>query len=806
MRIDRLLRTSLAVALSLIAGSRAASGTPVSPAICEAAMQRAAATHANCLAGATALAHLANASLTPSACDARLTRALAAIAEWGIPCPDGPDAALYGAGFRQCLTAVEDSVAGTCRSRMTRAAGRYLRCRQLVAASESEGLESGTDAAQLCSARLDRALDRFEESGICTASEASSTLRARLDACLEPLAPQLITLEGTVTVLAAFPDGQPRQVGIAVPRSADSFWVVDGLENVYFAESSLARELGRYIGETVRVRGEVRVGLEFLRTIFPYAYEREGRWRIAAASPRREPGTSVDGVVTVLNRYSNGHPRSLGVVDADNVTTRLLESNKSQELLFRIGRRMRVFGVVQADGSLRTTAYQELGGSPRVGSGDGFRMSFLAGGRDENGVFMGGVEVDALIAFDGRIFAGTSYRKNTQFETTDPEPPGAQVLVLDRPDGRWRVDFTLPAEEAGNAPRMVYFTIARFETDAQGNTLDPPVERLAAVSGNGEIYLRKPGAAAEWTGTGLRAVVQAAAGSTEDPDARSVVSHRDSETGASLLLAGTGVGRRGAGGGIYRGTYDPSVPGEIRRSPSEELAIPDNRPKPRVMGLVEAYGRVYASVGTQLLERLDGPEPTWREIYRDTLEHGADSLRRATPIRNPDGGPGLLIGIEGFDGRVVRVDLESGQEAEQLFGRDVTTGVFHALLACDGPAVRTLEDGSELAIMGLHLLRPRRGAIEPETPDLGRHYDYTEGLLLLRDERGAYSVNRILDETMEVHPPLIGTRAILPNSPFPGEEDVLYFGGFDHDGHLFHNTGWIFKAHLDDVRRDALPH
>jgi len=56
----------------------------------------------------------------------------------------------------------------------------------------------------------------------------------------------------------------------------------------------------------------------------------------------------------------------------------------------------------------------------------------------------------------------------------------------------------------------------------------------------------------------------------------------------------------------------------------------------------------------------------------------------------------------------------------------------------------------------------------------------------------------------ELHPPLVGPRAILGHSPFPGEEDVVYIGGFDHNGHPFHNTAWIFKVHVDDLAAGLL--
>lgn len=618
---------------------------------------------------------------------------------------------------------------------------------------------------------------------------------ALIAACLEPDVP---VLEGPVVALTRYDDGQPKQIGISIAPVKGSVWRVDGRELVYLGNNTLARDLAGEVGRSVRVQGDVFVGLEYLRTVFPSAYELDG---VVATTPAAGPQTaesSLEGTIVVLERHANGHPHILGVETDDGDVVSFEETNKSQELRYRIGRRVRVDGVRDIrTGSMTVVSYTELEGNPLVRAGDGFRMSFLAGGLDENGQLMGGVEIDTLTTFDGKIFAGTSYRRNTQEETPDPIVAG-QVLVLDRPDGRWRVEFTIPTEEATNGPRVVLLTVVRFETDGSGQPLDDVVTMLAAVGGNGEIYLRAPGEDEPWIATGLRETISQAA-SGRGLDARSLVSHTDAVTGVSSLFVGAGVGRHGGdGGGIYRGTYDPTRPTRITWDPVPEFAITGEGANPRVMGLTVAEGQVYATLGKSLLHRADGPTPTWNEIYTYCLPAGLDALRRASVLRGPGGDTSLLFGVEGLTGRMVRVDLETHESIPELRPLRVVASSVYAILAYNGPAIRSHED-SELAIAGMELFRPRRGPVQPETPDLGRHYDWTDGLIVVRDPDGTYRVNRIHDPTLEIHPPVVGVRAILPHSPFPGEEDVMYFGGFDHLGHYFHNTGWIFKAHVDDV-------
>jgi hypothetical protein len=417
---------------------------------------------------------------------------------------------------------------------------------------------------------------------------------------------------------------------------------------------------------------------------------------------------------------------------------------------------------------------------------------------------MGGVEVDALEAFDGKIFAGTSYSQNTQQESPDPAPPGSQILVLDSAGGRWRVDFVVPDGTSGARSKMKFLDRVRFETDYTGKPLSPAVEMLAAVSGNGDLYLRSAGEPATWHATGIADVVRAASDPGRRPDARSLVSHTDTASGIAYLFAGVGIGRRsGAGGGIYRGAYDPSLPGLIRWAPVPELPIADG---PRPMGLATIDDGVYASVGPQLLRRIDGVEPAWEEVLNYVNPFRPDSVRRAAEIRGPDGGRHVLVGIENVAGAVVRVDPAAGDSVTEEFSvNDTFPGTSYSIVAYNGPASRTLDNGQQVVLLGMEMNRVRSNPEPaPEPFDLGGHYEFTDGLFLLRTPEGDYKLQRIGDPTLEVAPPLVAPRTILTHSPFPGEEGVIYLGGFDHNGNLSHNTGWIYKVHIDDILASAV--
>jgi len=172
----------------------------------------------------------------------------------------------------------------------------------------------------------------------------------------------------------------------------------------------------------------------------------------------------------------------------------------------------------------------------------------------------------------------------------------------------------------------------------------------------------------------------------------------------------------------------------------------------------------------------------------------------------PDGSSALLLGAEGVLGQLMRVEIEAGNSSsEELALQSLFPESTYTIVAYDGPVVRRGDDGTESAILGFEMNRVRSTAEpDPGDFDLGRVYEFTDGLFLWREPNGDYWMNRIIDPALEVSPPLVAPRAVLAHSPFSGEKEVVYFGGFDHNGHLFHNTAWIAKGHLDDLRDGRL--
>ena len=133
----------------------------------------------------------------------------------------------------------------------------------------------------------------------------------------------------------------------------------------------------------------------------------------------------------------------------------------------------------------------------------GFEVSFAPGARDQAGTFMGGTEIRSLVGHAGKLFAGNGYWE----DAPGPEGvQGAEILVLDGPDRRWRVDHAfdelMPRGRARNLAIAVMGE-ASFATDGRGQPLANPVSILLAstwdLTGEVKIFARDD-ATGDWPG------------------------------------------------------------------------------------------------------------------------------------------------------------------------------------------------------------------------------------------------------------------------------------------------------------------
>jgi hypothetical protein len=419
-----------------------------------------------------------------------------------------------------------------------------------------------------------------------------------------------------------------------------------------------------------------------------------------------------------------------------------------------------------------------------------FQLSHLAGQHGGAGKLVGGTEIIHLAAHGGRLFAGNGMWM---------EPPGdgprrgPQVLVLDRPDGNWRLEHQF----AASTLRITALTPVTWTTDRKGRRLERPVPMLlAAPTGRGPeatVYSRDD-ATAVWTPTGLSALV----GPVE---VRSLILHRDRVTGVDRVLADSSPA------GIVGGVYDPSAAGGIRWDGNVELSGVEKR----VMAFAECDGVLHAVAATSMYRRIDAARPKWEKVYTSrvgVINPKNSGLRGLTAIPNPAGkGEVLLAALEGARARVLRLDPADGYQEHveldviALLRKQWNVPVSYAIVAYNGMfSVVEPKTGKTVHLLGIeanlgaNLRAPTDGRSRPN------FYGWeTGGWYLIRHADGSYQLRQIVDPSLKPAPILIATRTFAV-SPFTADGgDVIYLGGYDANFRPAHNTAWIFRGGRDAV-------
>jgi hypothetical protein len=426
-----------------------------------------------------------------------------------------------------------------------------------------------------------------------------------------------------------------------------------------------------------------------------------------------------------------------------------------------------------------------------------FEVSYAAGTPDASGQIVGGTEARNLAAHAGKLYAGIGYWEDRPVK----QARGATILVLDSPGGRWQVQHTFADRMPNGRPR--HFAISalrsvRFSTDRAGHRLVRPVSILLAASwdhtGANAVFSLD-----DATGAWSEAVLSRDPPRPHLPQVRSLGEHRDRVTSVDRVFAGTDPR------GIFSGAYDPSASGRIAWGSEPELDLrtlhadeyPGVEGRLRVSSFAECNGSLYAAVGQQVWQRIDGAKPQWRKIYSNPQPHYSQTgLRGLTAIANP-AGPGqvLLAAVEGRSARIVRIDPRDGRETTDLdlsglLDREWQTRVSYVISAYNDMAK---VDG--VLLIGLEAFIP------PLAPRPPGHLvlDVINGLeggswYLVRHRDGRYDLRQITVSLPEIGSALVAPRAIL-SSPFP-HDDHVYFAGYDANHAPAHNTAWIVRAPL----------
>ncbi len=420
-----------------------------------------------------------------------------------------------------------------------------------------------------------------------------------------------------------------------------------------------------------------------------------------------------------------------------------------------------------------------------------WEQSFKAGLVDQStGKSIRGTEIVHLAAHKGCLYAGNGYWMDTRGYANIP---WSQVFVLDSPSRTWKVDLALGPKHL----RVTALKSVTFTTDGHGKTLAAPVNLLLAASDHqprggyreSNIWTRDD-ANSTWVKTTLRA------GEKYRRSTRALIVHRDKKTGVDRIFVAAGAL------GIYSGVYDAGQRGKIHWDEKAELGPVVIRP----MSFAEANGSLYASAGTSVYRRADGPAPRWEKVYSDnTREHWElGGIRGLTAVVSPSGsGESLLLS---HTDRIIRVDPNDNHKAsielrirelvEQSWGLTVKGNIiaaYSAMLPITDPA-----NGRTVHIIGV------QGQLEPGprdkvySPDTFFGY-YPGGSYLIRESDQSYRLKEVNGRWKPGKPMLLAARTFAI-SPFPEDAvGYVYFGGFDANFFPALDTAWIFRASVKTV-------
>jgi hypothetical protein len=435
-----------------------------------------------------------------------------------------------------------------------------------------------------------------------------------------------------------------------------------------------------------------------------------------------------------------------------------------------------------------------------------FEVSYAPGTRDVSGRPMGGTEIRNLVAHDGRLFAANGFWKDTSPPT---DTPGPQILVLDTPGAAWRIDHEFDERlPRGRRRHLAISALSEvtFRTDSGGAPLGAPISELLASTWdiNGRRTVLARDRSGLWTGVIL---AQDAPSPGFLPQIRSFGFHRDRRTGVDRVFAGDTTG-------IFSGAFDKSVPAQIAWTSTPELAtsglaadaFPGLSGRLRISSFAEAGGRLFAAVGQQVWVREDGPTPRWQKFYTNPSPHYSQTgLRGLTSVTDPGKHEFLLAAVEGNASRIVRIDPVTAAETtdldlSHLLDTSWGTRVSYVIAAYNDMARLPRGSARDDLLIGLEAFIP------PPSPRPPGHtvLDVIHGLegggwFLIRHPGGEYELRQVTARFPATGLNLVAVRT-LAVSPFPGEANVVYVGGYDANETPAHDTGWIARGIIQPTR------
>lgn len=426
-----------------------------------------------------------------------------------------------------------------------------------------------------------------------------------------------------------------------------------------------------------------------------------------------------------------------------------------------------------------------------------WHKSYTAGSNDVNGNFMGGSEVLQLVGHKARLYASVGYwedENNIWYGGTNGSRGWGQIIRLDMPGGQWQEDFFLGASYL--RPEVLKQLI--FTQDVSGTLLLSP-DTVLVAAGYTTNYLTgtvrvKSFARNDQNGSwGESQITQGGLPAGENYSIRDIEVYKDRMTGLERVYASVGTK------GIFVGKYNPLTPGKIDWTPNPEVGPLSIRP----LGITTANEALYFSSGNKLYRRSDGISPTYTIAHdmsdlSTSINSAVGGIRGLTTLSRPASQTDalLLMWCPGgkSQGIIYRLEPDGSGGFNRLLEIDVAVLVETYLPGTDvryllGAYNEFYEYVDPLTADTLHIVGMEariQGGGYPEWNGF-----YRGALFAKRDTRGQYSLEEVNGIIGKNDKALVANRCYIL-SPF-GQEDAIYFGGFDPNSNAATNRAWVFK-------------
>jgi hypothetical protein len=426
----------------------------------------------------------------------------------------------------------------------------------------------------------------------------------------------------------------------------------------------------------------------------------------------------------------------------------------------------------------------------------GWTLSYKAGYKDGRGVYAGGSEIMHLQSHKGKLYAFNGYWCDTHY----PRTLSAQVLRLDAPDAEWQVDLNTHDSGKSHMKGNILKSV-KFRTDHEGSPIDETVLIAGSQADVGgglravSVFTRN-----DRTGKWDHDIIQRRPGGGVRRVPRDIELYRDTVTNVDRVFML--IGDPGILSGVLNSTTGRIEWDDRPEHPTDGKFFPA-----RPLGITEANGSLYFSVGGKIFKRLNGRKPRWELAYeiKGGVNTDVGGIRGLSTIDNPNGpGESLIFvwtprgscvgDIKRLDGPGLAETTETTLRA--LFGREKINGDAYARFSLGGynrfAPVKRPGTGELVHIVGYE----QRIVTANESLKWNHYYKGAMYSVRTRDQK--YTTHEVNGRWQQGKQILVAPRAFA-NSPFDGEEDVMYFAGHDANFSPSTDMAWIYKAPLDVV-------